>query len=130
MKNTEFSKIRKLLGKTQKQLAQQLCISIKAIQSYEQGWRNIPTYHEQQMLLLLYFKNAPNKEIKPCWDLTVCPDEWKDNCIVWELKARNLCWVINGTFCQGRTHKSWDEKIEICRKCEVFKPISGVLQDL
>jgi DNA-binding XRE family transcriptional regulator len=40
MESNEFSGIRKYLGKTQSELAGLLCVSTKAIQSFEQGWRN------------------------------------------------------------------------------------------
>jgi len=126
MNSKEFSQIRKLLRKTQKQLARQLCISTKAVQSYEQGWRRIPSYHEQQMLLLLFLKSSSNRNIQPCWEVTDCPGKWKDNCIVWELKSSYFCWLINGTFCQGVLHKSWDEKIKMCRECKVLKSVLSI----
>ena len=40
-------------GKTQNQLARLLGTSFKAIQSFEQGWRNVPAHTERQLLLLL-----------------------------------------------------------------------------
>jgi DNA-binding XRE family transcriptional regulator len=49
----EFSTARQYLGKTQSQTAQLLGISLKAIQSFEQGWRNIPVHIERQVLFLL-----------------------------------------------------------------------------
>jgi DNA-binding XRE family transcriptional regulator len=54
MDKTEFSQIRHRLGKTQAQIAQLLGVSPKAIQSFEQGWRNIPTHVERQLLFLLF----------------------------------------------------------------------------
>ena len=38
MDSKEFKKLREKLKKTQKQMAQLLGVSIKAIHSYEQGW--------------------------------------------------------------------------------------------
>lgn len=121
MDGKEFSDIREILGKTQDELSKLLCISTKAVQSYEQGWRNIQPHHEQQMLLLLSLKKLTDRNITPCWEVKDCPDEWRENCIVWELKARHFCWFLNGTFCQGKVQKGWDEKIRICRECEVYK---------
>jgi len=57
MNSQDFKMARKALGKTQKALAQMLCISAKAIQSYEQGWREIPPHIEREILLLLSTKN-------------------------------------------------------------------------
>ena len=121
MNSKEFSQIRHFLGKTQDQLARILCISPKAIQSFEQGWRHIPPYIERQMLLLLSLKRSRDRSIQPCWEILKCPNEWRENCIAWELKAGHLCWFINGTYCQGKEQGSWEKKIRVCRECEVYK---------
>ena len=121
MQNEEFIKIRHVLGKTQKQLAQVLCSSTKTIQSFEQGWRNVPIHIEREMLLLLSMKTHSEGSTRVCWNVKNCSSEWRENCIVWELKAGHLCWFLSGTFCQGRIHRLWDEKIELCRKCEVYQ---------
>ena len=121
MQVEEFKKIRRVLGKTQKQLGQVLCSSVKTVQSFEQGWRNIPIHIEREMLLLLSLKIRSEVSSQACWNTTRCANEWRENCIVWELKAGNLCWFMSGTFCHGRVHRLWDEKIEICRACEVYQ---------
>ena len=41
MDSKEFKKLRKKLNKTQKEIAQLLGLSVKAVHSYEQVWRNI-----------------------------------------------------------------------------------------
>ena len=61
-----------------------------------------------------------------CWEINNCPDEWRDKCIVWELKIRSFCWFMNGTFCQGQMQGSWDNKVTICRDCEVYRSIFPV----
>ena len=53
MNKNRFAKIRAYLGKTQKQMAQLMGTSAKAIQSFEQGWRNITPHIERQMYFLL-----------------------------------------------------------------------------
>ena len=121
VESKEFSKIRHTLGRTQDQLCRLLCVSPKAVQSFEQGWRHIPNHIEREMLLLISLKESPNRVARPCWDVKNCPDEWRKNCIVWDLQARHFCWFLNGTFCQGRTHNSWAEKIQLCRECEVYR---------
>ena len=121
MDSEEFIKVRHALGKTQNQLARLLCVSPKAIQSFEQEWRNIPSHIEREMLLLLSLKTSFDSNIRPCWEIKNCPDKWRDNCIVWELQARHFCWFINGTFCQGKIHTKWAEKIQLCKECEVYQ---------
>lgn len=101
-------------------MARILCVSTKAVQSFEQNWRRVPTYVERQMLFLLFLNQTHRKTIKPCWETRYCSEEWRENCIAWELKSHQFCWFINGTFCNGQVQNSWKEKIEICRKCEVF----------
>ena len=132
MEKQELSKIRHELGKTQKQLAQLLGISLKAIKSFEQGWRNIPAYVERQLFFLLAAKVAHNKNNEPCWVIKKCPMADRQNCPAWELQAGQLCWFINGTICQGNIQIGWNEKMEICRKCKVFKlmiPFSDSLDE-
>ena len=121
MQNKEFSNIRHYLGKSQKQLAQLLCVSTKAIQSFEQGWRKIPANAERQLLFLLSLKKQLDNSTKPCWKIKNCPVEWRENCSAWEFKAGHFCWFINGTFCQGRSEESWEKKIKICRDCKVLQ---------
>ena len=121
MENKKFSLIRHYLGKTQNQLSIMLCISPKTLQSFEQGWRKVPPSVERQLLFLISLKRTLNKSIKPCWEIRNCPAEWKENCTAWEFKAGYLCWFINGTFCQGRVHESWDKKMTLCRQCDVFR---------
>ena len=123
MERTEFSQIRRLLGKTQTQLSRILCVSPKAIQSFEQGWRPIPAYIERELLLLVSMKNPPDTDSRPCWETHNCPEEWRSNCIVWELQAMNFCWFLNGTYCQGQPHKNWADKIDICRQCDTYRTL-------
>ena len=65
MDKEEFSEIRRQLGKTQKQMAQLLATSQKAIESFEQGWRNIPVHIERQVFFLLVSLNSQNIKSRP-----------------------------------------------------------------
>jgi len=117
----EFSMARQSLGKTQSQMAQLLGVSLKAIQSFEQGWRNIPVHIERQVLFLLASKKSSPRKDRTCWVIRKCPMEVRKNCPAWEFQVGNLCWFINGTICQGRKQESWQKKMKICRQCEVFQ---------
>ena len=123
MDKHEFSTIRGHLGKTQKEIAELLGTSLKAVQSFEQGWRNIPVYIERQMLFLLAKKNARERVQEPCWVIEKCPVETRQKCPAWEFQCGELCWFINGTLCRGKPQESWREKMEACRKCEVFRSV-------
>ena len=117
----DFKSIRKSLEKTQKQMAQLLGISLKAVHSYEQGWRKVPAAVERQMYFLYSRKISATNGSKPCWKIRKCDAETKKNCPAWEFNSGDLCWFINGTICDGNAHKDWSKKMEVCRSCEVFR---------
>jgi DNA-binding XRE family transcriptional regulator len=122
MESTKFKDIRARLNKTQKELAQLLGVSIKAIHSYEQGWRKIPHHVERQLLFL--FSRAIMVEGKPsekCWDILNCPEKRQKKCPAREFNSGDLCWFINGTKCSGEAHNTWEDKMDECKACRVFK---------
>ena len=121
MKPQEFSLIRHYLGSTQAKLARALCVSPKTIQAYEDGRRKITANAEKQLYFILAMQKVNKQNLGDCWDIKKCPDEWKLNCSAWQFHAGQYCWFLNGTNCKGNCVRSWDEKISICRRCEVFK---------
>jgi len=127
MDSKEFLKARKKLKKTQKLLAELLGVSIKAVHSYEQGWRSVPAHVERQIFFLLSrLRDSGNPNPKPCWVIKKCPTNRKKNCPAWEFQAGKLCWFINGTVCECQAQKNWKDKMAICRQCEV---LSSLLDD-
>ena len=120
MLKKEFAAIRQKLGKTQREMAQLLGISLKAIQSFEQGWRQVPVHIERQVLFLLAMKCNSGPSKKTCWSMLKCPPKIRKACPAHEFQVGNLCWFINGTICQGTVHKDWQKKMETCRQCPVF----------
>lgn len=120
MDSKEFSYYRTRLNKTQKQMGQLLGTSVKAIHSYEQGWRSVPTHVERQVFFLTSRKRGDQKGLKSCWITKKCPRERKAQCPAWEFRAGTLCWFVNGTICEGEVQKDWKEKIKLCRKCEML----------
>lgn len=123
MDSEKFTHYRKKLGKTQKQMAQLIGTSIKAVHSYEQGWRSVPAHVERQVLFLISRLPENRTHRKNCWTLMKCPAERRKNCPANEFKSGTLCWFINGTLCSGEAHKNWKAKMEMCRTCEVMKQI-------
>lgn len=126
MDKQEFSYLRKKLNKTQKQMAQLLGVSIKAVHSYEQGWRTVPPAVERQMFFLISRINADGSTRTNCWDIRNCPEEVRTSCPAWQFHSGDLCWFINGTVCHGSTQKTWKEKMALCRKCNVFKEFTKI----
>jgi hypothetical protein len=123
MDREKFLLARKKLGKTQKQLAELLGTSLKAVHSYEQGWRSVPAHVERQLFFLVSRTGGSHKERKPCWTIKKCPPERKRECPAWQFRAGRLCWFINGTICKGAVQKDWHEKMKICRGCEVLSSL-------
>jgi len=120
MDSKEFNLCRKKLDKTQKQLAQLLGTSLKAVQSYDQGWRRVPGHIERQLLLLVSRK-IQGEERNSCWNIRQCPVERKLNCPAWEFKSDDMCCFINGTICNGKAYETWEQKMKVCRDCEVLQ---------
>jgi len=123
MDSERFSQARKKLRKTQKQLAELLGTSLKAVHSYEQGWRGVPGHVERQLFFLISRVEGSHKGRKPCWAIKSCPPERKKQCPAWEFQAGRLCWFINGTICEGVVQKNWNEKMKICQGCEVLSSL-------
>jgi transcriptional regulator with XRE-family HTH domain len=124
MESSKFKDIRAKLSKTQKELAQLLGVSIKAIHSYEQGWRKIPHHVERQLLFLLSRVLINGEDpLTKCWDILKCPDKRREKCPASEFNSGDLCWFINGTMCSGKIHSSWEEKMDECKECKVFKQL-------
>lgn len=119
MNAREFSTARRNLGKSQSEMANLLGVSLRAVQSFEQGWRSVPVHVERQVLFLMAMKRKPHE--RPCWTIKNCPAEVREACPAWEFHAGHICWFITGTICHGKAQGSWREKIGVCKTCEVFK---------
>jgi len=124
MDNDYFSQTRRYLNKTQQELAVLLGVSIKTIQSFEQGWRNIPAYIERHLYFMLALKaGTKQKHRTPCWIMQNCPKERKEHCPAFEFQCGDLCWFITGTMCHGKVQANWAKKIQLCKKCRMLKSI-------
>ena len=122
MEKEAFVTIRKKLGRTQKQLAELIGVSLKAIHSYEQGWRKIPLHIERQLWFLIYQKKHPNTEgVEACWERKSC--EYKDNCPAYEFQYGDMCWFVCGTKCECTKNIDVRDKMDICRNCDILKAL-------
>lgn len=123
MEKEEFVAARTRLDKTQKEMSQLLGVSVKAIYSYEQGWRSIPTHVERQMFFLLSRKRGNRALAKHCWTIKKCPPKRRKECPAYEYNAGRFCWLVNGTICECKAQKNWKEKMKICRECIVMNDL-------
>jgi hypothetical protein len=116
---SEFKRIRKKFSKTQKQMAQLLGVSLKAVHSYEQGWRVVPPAVERHLYLLVSLQGVTGDR-RPCWEIKDCPPIRRTQCPAAEFNRGDMCWVVNGSLCAGSDQGSWEAKMTICRTCPVF----------
>ncbi len=122
MEKKSFVSIRKKLDRTRKQIAELLGISLKAVHSYEQGWRNIPLHIERQLWFLLYKKNRKKvRETRPCWEVKSCNQ--KNDCPAWEFQCGDMCWFVCGTKCECTKNIGVRDKMAICRECDILKSL-------
>lgn len=123
MRPSELVALRKKLKKTQKEMAELLGVSIKAVHSYEQGWRTVPAHVERQAFFLLSRSRSIPRKVKACWTIKKCPADVKEKCPAWEFRSGTLCWFINGTICEGTARSGWKEKMKVCLECDVMSSL-------
>lgn len=121
MQKDEFIKIRKKLGKTQKEMASLLGVSKKAVESYEQGLRNIPGNVERIIYFLLFKLNMDKfDEQQLCWIIKECPPHIRENCVAWMAKEGFFCWFLTGKSCSREKALSPGSSGS-CFLCSFFK---------
>jgi len=121
---TDVGKIRKELGLSQRELARLLSTSIRAVQSYEQGWRSPPPSIQQMLLLLLVaHRRGTSFPRHICWKEQDCPKDIRTECMAYQSRQGQLCWFLTGTLCAGVETKNWTEKWKMCRRCTFMKEL-------
>jgi len=110
--------VRKTLGQTQEELAVALGISAKAIQSYEQGWRDVPIRVVVQIFTLLAIHRQGDEPQPPCWEITQCPEKERNACPSHVIGHGQCCWFIAARTChasRNNTGVQWP-----CATCPVI----------
>lgn len=59
---------------------------------------------------------AESGDMIKCWDIKQCG---KEECPAYESSVRQ-CWMISRTHCRNEIQGTYHDKIEACRKCEVY----------
>jgi DNA-binding transcriptional regulator YiaG len=123
-----FARARSLLGKSQKDLAALLGVSLKAVESYEQGWRKVPSNMERIVYFLLFkLKGEALAGEAPCWEARLCPDEVKENCVSWVAKEGHFCWFFTGRLCAAS--KMAGGGPHFCYTCDLFLRLLSRIED-
>ena len=110
--------IRAEMGLSQSELAGLVGISSRAIQSYEQAWRQ-PSELVERMLLLLVVAHRNGARLSQCrcWEQTKCSPGVRKRCIAYVARQGHLCWFLTGTMCKGQRQESWSDKLRLCLDC-------------
>lgn len=76
----------------------------------------------------LYFPYVGEEENAktPCWEFMKCGRgaEGEARCPAYPNFGR-VCWVVAGTFCEGRVQGTFAQKCEDCRKCPFYNKVLG-----
>jgi DNA-binding XRE family transcriptional regulator len=99
MKGGLVKSIRRKLGMTQARLAEVMGVSAKAVQSYEQGWRNVPTPIASQLLVLLAIHRHREEAARPCWEVAGCSITSRRGCPSHRVSRGQFCWLVSGGMC-------------------------------
>ena len=113
-------KIRAVLGRTQAELAKALSVSVKTIQSYEQGWRRAPVRVMIQLLVLLSIQRRQVLQDVPCWELRKCPLETRARCPAFTMGRGQFCWFIGAKMCPP-LRPLQGERVLACMDCPVIQ---------
>lgn len=113
-------RIRDIMGRTQVELASALGVSEKAVQSYEQGWRDVPVRVMIQLLVLLALYRKRSLDDIPCWEIRECPPEQRDRCASFTVGRGQFCWFIGSKECH-RPEAADSKLILPCMQCPVVK---------
>ncbi|NOY83150.1 MAG: helix-turn-helix domain-containing protein [Kiritimatiellaeota bacterium] len=116
--------IRNLFGVTQVRLAAAMGTSVKTIQSYEQGWRRVPTRALIQLLVLLAIHRRREIDTVPCWEIRNCSPEDREDCANFTVGDGQLCWFVSAGKCRcGLAQGDSDVNDDLlpCMACEVIR---------
>ena len=97
---TTVKKIRGIMGRTQTELASALGVSPKAIQSYEQGWRDVPVRVLIQLLVLLALYRKRTLDDIPCWEIRKCTAAQRETCASFTVGRGQFCWFVGSKDCR------------------------------
>ena len=111
--------IRKILGRSQTELAMALGISAKAVQSYEQGWRKTPVRVMIQLMVLLALYRQQSMDDVPCWEIRRCPPDSRSDCPAFTVGRGKFCWFIGSKTCPPPP--GGEDRILPCMDCPVVR---------
>jgi len=112
--------IRGILGRTQAELATALGVSAKAVQSYEQKWRDVPVRAMIQLIVLLALYRKHTMDDVPCWEIRKCAAAQRERCASFTVGRGQFCWFIGSKECRP-VPDGKEAGILPCMKCPVIQ---------
>lgn len=120
----DLKAIRTKVGLAQAEFADILGVSVRTIQSCEQGWRTpSPSVEKSALLLLMIHLHGSEVGSHVCWDAIGCSESERESCLVYQGKQGHLCWLLSGHICKGIRLRSWTDKKQLCKECEFFNEL-------
>ena len=118
---TNLRSVREALRKSQAELADLLGLSVRAIQSYEQGWRRTPLGVQKMTLLLLCLQRRNGRALpSPCWVTRGCDAETRAACSSREFGGGRFCWLFSSATQRCKASDGSDGSLEPCLRCPVM----------
>ncbi len=100
-----------------------LSISRKIIEEHG-GFIRAKNSDEGGLTVSIYFPYQSEDDLArmPCWEFMKCKRDVNKEikCPAYPNFGR-ACWVVAGTFCEGKVQGTFAQKLEDCRKCEFYK---------
>ena len=117
----DLKAVRDELKISQATLASYLGVSVRTVQSCEQGWR-CPGETVKKALLLLLITHRRREELTElqCWKEMGCTDAQREHCLIYQSRQGHLCWFLLGNQCSAQPNLGWKEKQTMCRQCSFF----------
>jgi len=120
----DLKALRQTVGLGQSELADMLGVSVRAVQSCEQGWRNPgPAVEKAALLLLMVHHHGPKTGTHTCWETVQCPEQERRSCLVYRSRQGHLCWLLTGHICKGVRLHTWAGKKKLCSECDFFQEL-------
>jgi DNA-binding XRE family transcriptional regulator len=110
--------LRSVMDWTQAEAASFLGISKKAIESYEQGWRNVPENLWKGLLTLVAVQKNYPRRFKRCWEIMGCEPGLRKTCFCCEKMDGKFCWMTATTNCHVN-HPELKKGLMTCLCCPV-----------
>lgn len=113
-------RLRGILERTQAELANALGVSEKAVQSYEQGWRDVPVRVMIQLLVLLALYRRHTMDDVPCWEIRKCDPAQRERCASFTVGRGQFCWFVGSKDCRPAASGNADSILP-CMECPVVR---------